>query len=197
MILPTKGEIDMANIAYVRVSTAEQNTDRQFEGFKKAGIKIDKVFEEKVSGKNRERQKLKELMEYVREGDRVYIESYSRLARNTMDLLNINTELNNKGVTVVSLKENYDTSTAQGKAMLGFMSVMAQFERDLIKERQAEGIAIAKEQGKFAKPQTPKPDEWKELYSQYKQREITATALAKKLGISRSLLYKWIREEKE
>ena len=150
MILPTKGEIDMANIAYVRVSTAEQNTDRQFEGFKKAGIKIDKGFEEKVSGKNRERQKLKELMEYVREGDRVYIESYSRLARNTMDLLNINTELNNKGVTVVSLKENYDTSTAQGKAMLGFMSVMAQFERDLIKERQAEGIARAKEQGKFA-----------------------------------------------
>ena len=187
----------MANVGYVRVSTAEQNTGRQFEGFKKAGIKLEKVFEEKISGKDRERPKLQAMMDYVREGDTVYIESYSRLARNTMDLLNINTELNKKCVTVISLKESYDTSTPQGKAMLGFMSVMAEFERDLIKERQAEGIAIAKAQGKFAKPITPKPADWKELYSQYKQRELTATALAKKLGISRSLLYKWIREEKE
>ncbi len=187
----------MSNVAYVRVSTVEQNTDRQFADFEKQGIEIDKVFEEKVSGKDRERPKLQAMIEYVREGDTVYIESYSRLARNTRDLLNIVHELEEKGVTVVSLKENFDTSTPQGRLMLTFMQGIAQFERDLIKERQAEGIAIAKEQGKFAKPVTPKPAGWKELYSQYKQREITATALAKKLGISRSLLYKWIREEKE
>ena len=187
----------MSNVAYVRVSTVEQNTDRQFADFEKQGIEIDKVFEEKVSGKDRERPKLQAMIEYVREGDTVYIESYSRLARNTRDLLNIVHELEEKGVTVVSLKENFDTSTPQGRLMLTFMQGIAQFERDLIKERQAEGIAIAKEQGKFAKPVTPKPAGWKELYSQYKQREITATALAKKIGISRSLLYKWIREEKE
>ena len=187
----------MSNVAYVRVSTVEQNTDRQFADFEKQGIEIDKVFEEKVSGKDRERPKLQAMIEYVREGDTVYIESYSRLARNTRDLLNIVHELEEKGVTVVSLKENFDTSTPQGRLMLTFMQGIAQFERDLIKERQAEGIAIAKEQGKFAKPVTPKPAGWKELYRQYKQREITATALAKKLGISRSLLYKWIREEKE
>ena len=187
----------MANVGYVRVSTAEQNTGRQFEGFKKAGIKLEKVFEEKISGKDRERPKLQAMMEYVREGDKVYIESYSRLARNTRDLLNIVHELEEKKVTVVSLKENFDTSTPQGRLMLTFMQGIAQFERDIIKERQAEGIAIAKAQGKFAKPITPKPADWKELYSQYKQRELTATALAKKLGISRSLLYKWIREEKE
>ena len=187
----------MANVGYVRVSTAEQNTGRQFEGFKKAGIKLDKVFEEKISGKDRERPKLQAMMDYVREGDKVYIESYSRLARNTRDLLNIVHELEEKKVTVVSLKENFDTSTPQGRLMLTFMQGIAQFERDIIKERQAEGIAIAKAQGKFAKPITPKPADWKELYSQYKQRELTATALAKKLGISRSLLYKWIREEKE
>ena len=187
----------MSNVAYVRVSTVEQNTDRQFADFEKQGIEIDKVFEEKVSGKDRDRPKLQAMIEYVREGDTVYIESYSRLARNTRDLLNIVHELEEKGVTVVSLKENFDTSTPQGRLMLTFMQGIAQFERDLIKERQAEGIAIAKEQGKFAKPVTPKPAGWKELYSQYKQREITATALAKKLGISRSLLYKWIREEKE
>ena len=187
----------MSNVAYVRVSTVEQNTGRQFADFEKQGIEIDKVFEEKVSGKDRERPKLQAMIEYVREGDTVYIESYSRLARNTRDLLNIVHELEEKKVSVVSLKENFDTSTPQGRLMLTFMQGIAQFERDIIKERQAEGIAIAKEQGKFAKPITPKPDEWKELYSQYKQREITATGLAKKLGISRSLLYKWIREEKE
>ena len=81
----------MANVGYVRVSTAEQNTGRQFGDFEKAGIKLDKVFEEKISGKDRERPKLQAMMDYVREGDTVYIESYSRLARNTMDLLNIDT----------------------------------------------------------------------------------------------------------
>jgi len=192
-----KGVVSMSNVAYVRVSTVEQNTGRQFGDFEKAGVKIDKVFEEKISGKDRERPKLKAMLDYVREGDTVYIESYSRLARNTRDLLNIVHELEEKKVSVVSLKENFDTSTPQGRLMLTFMQGIAQFERDIIKERQAEGIAIAKEQGKFAKSITPKPDEWKELYSQYKQREITATALAKKLGISRSLLYKWIREEKK
>jgi DNA invertase Pin-like site-specific DNA recombinase len=79
--------------------------------------------------------------------------------------------------------------------MVTFMQGIAQFERDLIKERQAEGIAIAKEQGKFSKPTTPKPADWQDLYSKYKTRQMTATALAKQLGISRSLLYKWIREE--
>ena len=192
-----KGVVSMSNVAYVRVSTVEQNTGRQFGDFEKAGVKIDKVFEEKISGKDRERPKLKAMLDYVRDGDTVYIESYSRLARNTRDLLNIVHELEEKKVSVVSLKENFDTSTPQGRLMLTFMQGIAQFERDIIKERQAEGIAIAKEQGKFAKPITPKPAEWKELYSQYKQREITATGLAKKLGISRSLLYKWIREEKE
>lgn len=187
----------MANVGYVRVSTAEQNTDRQFGEFEKAGIKLKKVFEEKISGKDRERPKLQAMMDYVREGDKVYIESYSRLARNTRDLLNIIHDLKEKGVSLVSLRENFDTSRPEHKLMITVLQGIAEFERDLIKERQAEGIAIAKAQGKFAKPITPKPADWKELYSQYKQRELTATALAKKLGISRSLLYKWIREEKE
>ena len=187
----------MANVGYVRVSTAEQNTGRQFEDLKKAKIKLDKTFEEKISAKDRNRPKLEAMLDFVREGDTVYIESYSRLARNTRDLLNIIHELEEKKVHVVSLKEKLDTSTAQGKFTLLILQGVAQFERDLIKERQAEGIEIAKEQGKFAKPTTPKPADWKELYRQYKHREITATGLAKKLGISRSLLYKWIREEKK
>ncbi len=185
----------MANVAYIRVSTIEQNTARQVEAFSKAGIKIDKTFEEKISGKDRNRPQLQAMLDYVREGDTVYIESYSRLARNTRDLLNVIHELEEKSVHVHSIKENFDTSTPQGRLMVTFMQGIAQFERDLIKERQAEGIAIAKEAGKFAKPITPKPENWKELFTQYKTRKMTATALAKQLAISRSLLYKWIREE--
>lgn len=185
----------MANVVYIRVSTTEQNTDRQFAAFEKAGITPDKIFEEKISGKDRNRPQLQALMDYVREGDTVHIESYSRLARNTRDLLNVVHELEEKGVNVHSLKENFDTSTPQGKLMVTFMQGIAQFERDLIKERQAEGIAVAKEKGKFQKPTIAKPDNWKELYSQYKTRQLTATALAQQLDISRSLLYKWIREE--
>ena len=185
----------MANVAYIRVSTVEQNTARQTAAFEKAGIKIDKTFEEKISGKDRNRPQLEAMLEFVREGDVVHIESYSRLARNTRDLLNVVHELEKKGVHVHSLKENFDTSTPQGRLMVTFMQGIAQFERDLIKERQAEGIAIAKEQGKFSKPTTPKPADWQDLYSKYKTRQMTATALAKQVGISRSLLYKWIREE--
>jgi len=186
----------MSNVAYIRVSTVEQNTDRQHAAFTKAGIKLDKVFEEKASGKDTNRPQLAALLEYVREGDTVHIESYSRLARNTRDLLNIVDDLEKKGVHVHSLKENFDTSTPQGKLMVTFMQGIAQFERDLIKERQAEGIAVAKAKGKFKKPQTEKPADWPILYEQYRTRLLTATALAERLNISRSLLYKWIREEK-
>lgn len=185
----------MANVAYIRVSTVEQNTDRQFAAFEKEGVKIDKVFEEHVSGKDRNRPQLQAMLDYVREGDTIYIVAYSRLARNTRDLLNILHELEGKGVHVHSLKENFDTSTPQGRLMVTFMQGIAQFERDLIKERQAEGIAVAKAKGKFAKPVIQKPAEWPALYQQYKTRQLTATALAKQLDISRSLLYKWIREE--
>lgn len=186
----------MANVAYIRVSTLEQNTARQVEAFRQAGIEINKTFEEHISGKDRNRPQLEAMMEYVREGDMVYIESYSRLARNTRDLLNLVHELEEKGVHVRSLKENFDTSTPQGKLMITIMQGIAQFERDLIKERQAEGIALAKEAGKFQKPKTEKPANWKELYEQYRTRNLQAKALAEQLGISRALLYKWINEEK-
>ena len=186
----------MSNVAYVRVSTVEQNTGRQFGDFEKAGVKIDKVFEEKVSGKDRERPKLKAMLDYVRDGDTVYIESYSRLARNTRDLLNIVHELEEKKVSVVSLKENFDTSTPQGRLMLTFMQGIAQFERDIIKERQAEGIAIAKREGKYKgrKPIEVDSDVFKNQYDRYTRREISKVELAKILKVSRPTLDKMIKE---
>ncbi len=184
----------MANIAYVRVSTIEQNTARQLEDFKKANIKIDKIFEEHISGKDRNRPQLNAMLDYMREGDTVYIESYSRLARNTRDLLNLIHEMAEQGVHVVSLKEDFDTSKPNGKLMLLILQGIAEFERDIIKERQAEGIAIAKAKGKFKKPEKKMPANFPELYELYRTRQRTATSLAKELSVSRSLLYKWFKK---
>lgn len=120
----------MANIGYIRVSSSQQNTARQHIDLSSAGITIDKVYEEKASGKNTERPQLKAMLQYVREGDTVYVESFSRLARSTRDLLNIIEELNSKGVQFVSLKENVDTSTPQGKFMLTVFAGLAELERE-------------------------------------------------------------------
>ena len=100
----------MANIGYIRVSTKEQNTGRQYEDFTAKGITLDKVFEEKMSGKNTDRPQLQAMLSYLREGDTLYVESFSRLARSTRDLLNIVSVLTEKGVSFVSLKENVDTN---------------------------------------------------------------------------------------
>lgn len=134
----------MSNIAYVRVSTAEQNEARQIEALKKHNI--DKWFTEKVSGKNMNRPQLEAMLDYVREGDTVYIHDFSRLARSTKDLLSIVEQLQEKGVHLVSNKENLDTSTPTGKLMLTMIAAINEFERENLLERQREGIAIAKEQ---------------------------------------------------
>ena len=134
-------------VAYIRVSTIEQNTESQRAILSK--IKINKVFEEKISGKNAKRPELQAMLEYVREGDTVYVKDLSRLARNTKDLLNIVEYLTNKGVRLKSIKENIDTSTNFGKLMITFLAAIYEFERANLLERQRDGIAVAKMQGKY------------------------------------------------
>ena len=135
-------------IAYVRVSTAEQNEARQIEALKK--YDIEKWFTEKCSGKNTDRPKLQEMMDFAREGDEIYIHDFSRLARSTKDLLNIIEKLDTKGVKLVSNKENIDTHTPTGKLMLTMIGAIAEFERANILERQREGIIIAKREGRMS-----------------------------------------------
>lgn len=185
----------MAHIAYVRVSTAEQNEARQIEALKKHNI--DKWFTEKVSGKNMNRPQLEAMLDYVREGDTVYIQDFSRLARSTKDLLTIVEKLQNKKVHLVSNKENLDTSTPTGKLMLTMIAAINEFERENLLERQREGIAIAKEQGKFKGGQVKRIDDktFTEAYERYQRRELTKTQLAAELKISRPTLDKLIKDK--
>lgn len=182
-------------VAYVRVSTIEQNEARQVEALEKKGI--DKWYIEKVSGKDTNRPKLQEMLEYVREGDTIYIHDFSRLARSTKDLLEIIEKLNNKKVHLISNKENLDTSTPTGKLMLTMIGAINEFERQNLLERQREGIAIAKEQGKFKGGQVKKiSDEiFIKYYEEYKQRIISKSQLAKSLEISRPTLDKLLKDK--
>lgn len=186
----------MANIAYVRVSTVDQNTARQEEALKACGI--DKYYIEKVSGKNiKDRPELIKMMDYVREGDTVFVESISRFGRSLSDLLNLIEQLNAKGVQFKSLKEgSIDTTTPTGKLVFSIFSSLAEFERETIRQRQAEGIAIAKAQGKYrgrARKQV-NPNEFETLYKRWKDGEIKKKYICKKLNISMSTLDRRIAE---
>ena len=134
-------------IGYVRVSTVDQNEERQIEGLQKYGI--DKWYMEKVSGKNADRPELQKMLAEAKEGDAIYVHDFSRLARSTKDLLEIVEDLNSRGIHVVSNKENIDTNTNSGKLMLTMFAAIYEFERTNMLERQAEGIEIAKREGKY------------------------------------------------
>ena len=184
----------MANLAYVRVSTIEQNEARQVVALERHGI--DKWYIEKVSGKDTNRPELKALLDYVREGDKVFIHDFSRLARSTKDLLDIVETLEKKGVVLVSNKENLDTSTATGRLMLTMIGAINEFERANLLEKQREGIEQAKINKKYKgrKPVEIDDDKFMSAYVRYKRRQITKVEMAKELGISRPTLDKMIKE---
>lgn len=187
----------MANIAYIRCSTEKQDTLRQEIQMPPC---VEKTFIEKVSGKSREgREQLKACMEYLREGDTLYVESISRFARNTRDLLAMVEELNSKGVAFVSLKENIDTKTPQGKFILTIWGAMAEMEREQILERQREGIAIAKEKGvyKGRKPIEVDDKMFNFVMKMWKNKEITAVEAMKRLNLKANTFYRRAKEWEE
>ena len=179
-------------IAYVRVSTVEQNEARQIEALEKYGI--EKWFTEKVSAKNTNRPQLQQMLDFARKGDTIYIHDFSRLARSTKDLLDITERLQENGIHLVSNKESIDTSTPTGKLMLTMIAAINEFERTNLLERQKEGIAIAKRNGVYSGRKPFKSDKFEGLYSQYIGREINKSEFAKLLEVSRPTLDKLIRE---
>ncbi|NMA73260.1 MAG: recombinase family protein [Bacteroidales bacterium] len=183
-------------IGYVRVSTIEQNETRQIEALKKWGI--EKYFVEKASAKDMSRSQLQDMLEFSREGDIIYIHDLSRLARNVADLLAIIKELEEKNITLVSNKENIDTSTATGRLMVTMIGAIYEFERAILRERQLEGIAIAKAAGKYTgRKRIPKPDNWEEVIKQYNSRQITAKRAQQLLGLKKNTFYKFLKEERK
>ena len=180
-------------IGYVRVSTVDQNEARQVEALKKYGI--EKWYTEKVSGKDLNRPKLQEMLDFVREGDTIFIHDFSRISRSVKDLLSLIDLLEAKKVHLVSVKENLDTSTPAGRLMLTMIGAINEFERANLLERQAEGIAIAKAKGKYKGRKAIEINEaFIEGYNKYLSRKLSKSALAKELGISRPTLDKLINE---
>jgi DNA invertase Pin-like site-specific DNA recombinase len=184
------------NIAYIRVSTIDQSDKRQIEALKP--YSIDKIFTEKASAKDTKRIELSAMLDYVREGDTVYIKDFSRLARSTKDLLDIVERLEKKGVKLISLKENLDTNTSTGRLMLTMIGAIYEFERANLLERQKEGIKIAKESGKYkGRKKINYPENWDKVYLSWKQRELTANKAMELLGLKRNTFYKLVGEYKD
>jgi DNA invertase Pin-like site-specific DNA recombinase len=178
----------MATVGYVRVSDLSQNEGRQLEG-----QTTDKTFTDKVSGKDTNRPALVQMLEYVREGDTLLVHSIDRLARNLVDLHNLVDQLTGKGVTVRFMKESLtfssDTNNASNKLMLSMMGAFAEFERALIRERQREGIAIAKAEGRMkGRPAALTPAQVEAIKDRAKKGE-SKVALAKEFNVTRSTLY--------
>ena len=178
-------------VAYIRVSTEEQNTIRQEILMKDLGV--ERVYMDKASGKSRTgRPQLEAMMDFVREGDVVIVESISRFARSTRDLLTLVEQLTEKGVGFVSQKESIDTNTPQGKFMLTVFGAMAELEREQTLQRQREGIAAAKAAGKYKgrKPIEIEDSLVKSVHDQWYKREITTSHAVKLLNVSSRTFYR-------
>ena len=182
-------------IGYVRVSTEEQNTARQEVLLRELGV--DELFVDRASGKNAERPELNRMMNFVRRGDTVIVESISRFARNTRDLLDLVERLTEKQVEFVSRKEAIDTTTPTGKFMLTVFAAVAELEREYILQRQREGIAIAKQQGKYrGRPPKVYPD-FERIAARWQKGEITAVQAMKQLGMSKTRFYERVKRLKK
>ena len=158
-------------------------------------LNTEKIFIDKASGKNTDRAAFKEMMDFVRAGDIVVVESISRIARNTRDLLSVISSLTARRVEFVSLKENIDTTTPQGRFMLTVFGALAELERENILERQREGIEIAKSAGKYKgrKPLDVDEAQFKEICARWRAGEITATAAMQKVGLKPNTFYRRVK----
>lgn len=181
-------------IGYIRISSTDQNIARQEALMTELGV--DEVFVDKMSGKNTERPELRRMLNYVRHGDVVIVESISRFARNTRDLLELVEKLTEKQVEFISKKEAIDTTTPTGKFMLTVFGAVAELEREYILSRQKEGIEIAKADGKY-KGRKPKelPVDFEVVIRKWQGGEITAVKAMKRLGVSKSTFYRLVKKK--
>lgn len=179
-------------VGYIRISTVGQNIARQEVLMQELGV--ERIFIDRLSGKNTDRPQLKEMMVFVRQGDTVVVESISRFARNTKDLLELVEQLTAKGVEFVSKKEAIDTTTPTGKFMLTIFGAVAELEREYILQRQSEGIAIAKEQGIYKGRQPIIRPEFEQIVKLWRSGKLTAVEAMKRLDMKPSTFYRKVKE---
>lgn len=179
-------------VGYIRISTVGQNTARQEVLMRELGV--EKVFVDRMSGKSADRPELKAMMAFVRQGDTVVVESISRFARNTKDLLELVEQLTTKGVEFISKKEAIDTTTPTGKFMLTIFGAVAELEREYILQRQAEGIAIAKQQGIYQGRRPIVHPDFEKAAALWREGKITATEAMKRLNMKPSTFYRKVKE---
>ena len=182
-------------VGYIRVSTQEQNTIRQEVLMQELGA--EQIFIDRMSGKNMDRPELKRLLTFVRAGDCVIVESISRFARNTRDLLELIDQLQKKEVQFVSKKESIDTTTPAGKFMLTVFGAVAELEREYILQRQREGIAIAKANGVYKGRKPIQRAAFDAVVSQWLRSEMTAVEAQRRLELSPSTFYRKVRDYKK
>lgn len=179
-------------IGYIRISTAEQNVARQEVLMQELGV--EQVYIDRASGKSKDRPELKRMMNFIREGDMVIVESISRFARNTRDLLELVEQLTEKQVDFVSKKEAIDTTTPSGKFMLTIFGAVAELERGYILQRQREGIDIAKKNGVYKGRKPIERSNFNQVVARWKAGDMTAVEAMKKLDMKSSTFYRKVKE---
>jgi len=183
-------------IGYARVSTQDQNLDRQLDNLRAA--ECERIFNEKMTGTKSDRPELRTMLLTLRSGDVLVIDSFSRLSRSTKDLLDLVEKLTAMGVHLVSLKENLDTTTATGKLMLTMLSALSQFERDLISERTVDGLKAARARGRCGgRPRKGSDKDRKQALAMYHANVMTNAEIASRFGISLRTLSRWIAQEQQ
>ena len=178
---------------YARVSTEQQNLDRQLDMLQKYGV--DFIYNEKMTGTKRNRPELEKLLERLTEGDTVVVESLSRLGRSTKDLIWLMETFNSKGVNLISLKESIDTTTSTGKLLFTLMSAIAQFERDVIADRTREGLNSARARGRKGGRPRMDSEKLRKAIKLYNTQQYSLAEIENMTGVKRSTLYRGIRSK--
>ena len=179
---------------YARVSTAEQNLDRQLDALKKYGV--DKIYNEKMTGTKRERPELDKMLDRMTDGDTVVIESLSRLGRSTKDLIELVELFESKEVNLVSLKESIDTNTSTGKLLFTLMSAIAQFERDCIADRTKEGLKAARARGRVGGRPKTNVEQVNKAVKLYHTGKYSLKEIEELTGVKKDTLYRNLKEVK-
>lgn len=183
-------------IGYARVSTQDQNLDRQIDNLKAAGV--ERLYADKLTGTTTNRPEYRRMLDSLRAGDTLVIDSFSRLSRSTKDLLDVVERLTKDGIHLVSLKEQLDTTTATGKLMLTMLSALSQFERDLIAERTVDGLRAARARGrKGGRPKAGNDKIKAAAMAMYDANAMTNSQIAQHFNVSTATLGRWIRDHKQ